>query len=157
MHKIMDYFCDQLEELENKVSREGKLSRTEVEDIKLMSKAWNELHDMEMAKEEEYSNAMGGYSRRGNYSRRMSYADGGGSYGDMSYADEGRGDFVRPDGSYRDGGSSYARGRGRYAKRDSMGRYSRANDEMQEELMKLMDKAPDEQTRSEIMKLMEKM
>ena len=157
MHKIMDYFCDQLEELENKVSREGKLSRTEVEDIKLMSKAWNELHDMEMAKEEEYSNAMGGYSRRGNYSRRMSYADGGGSYGDMSYADEGRGDFVRPDGSYRDGGSSYARGRGRYAKRDSMGRYSRANDEMQEELMKLMDKAPDEQTRSEIRKLMEKM
>lgn len=157
MHKIMDYFCDQLDEMESKVSREGKLSRTEVEDIKLMSKAWNELHDMEMAKEEEYSNAMGGYSRRGNYSRRMSYADGGGSYADMSYADEGRGDFVRPDGSYRDGGSSYARGRGRYAKRDSMGRYSRANDEMQEELMKLMDKAPDEQTRSEIRKLMEKM
>ena len=26
------------------------------------------------------------------------------------------------------GGSSYARGRGRYAKRDSMGRYSRGND-----------------------------
>ena len=156
MHKIMDYFCDQLDEMESKVSREGKLSRTEVEDIKLMSKAWNELHDMEMAKEEEYSNAMGGYSRRGNYSRRMSYADGG-SYGDMSYADEGRGDFVRPDGSYRDGGSSYARGRGRYARRDSMGRYSRAEDEMTEGLMKLMDKAPDEQTRSEIRKLMEKM
>ena len=158
MHKIMDYFCDQLDEMENKVSREGKLSRTEVEDIKLMSKAWNELHDMEMAKEEEYSNAMGGYSRRGNYSRRMSYADGG-SYGDSSYTGDGSRDFVRPDGSYRyeTPEASYARGRGRNARRDSMGRYSRAEDELQEGLMKLMDKAPDEQTRSEIRRLMEKM
>jgi hypothetical protein len=52
---------------------------------------------------------------------------------------------------------SFARGRGRNARRDSMGRYSRAEDEIQEGLMKLMDKAPDEQTRNEIRRLMENM
>lgn len=40
---------------------------------------------------------------KGGYSERRTYYDGG---------------------SYDDGGSSYARGRGRYAKRDSRGRYS---------------------------------
>ena len=158
MHKLMEFVCDELEELERKAAKDGKLSRTDLEDVKNLTEVKKNILKIEMLSDEsEYSNAMGGYSRRGNYSRRMSYADGGGSYGDMSYADDGMGDFVRPDGSYRDGGMSYARGRGRYAKRDSMGRYSRANDEMQEELMKLMDKAPDEQTRSEIRKLMEKM
>ena len=157
MHKIMEFVCDELEEMERKVAKDGKLSRTDLEDVMKLTKVKKNLLESEMLSEEsEYSNAMGGYSRRGNYSRRMSYADGG-SYGDMSYADEGRNDFVRPDGSYRDGSSSYARGRGRYARRDSMGRYSRAEDEMTEGLMKLMDKAPDEQTRSEIRKLMEKM
>ena len=147
MHKIMDYFCDQLEELENKVSREGKLSRTEVEDVKLMGKAWNELHEMEMAKEEEYSNAMnGGYSRRGGYAMRGSYADGR-SYMDGSYADGGYssdGNYVRPDGSYRREivDSSYARGRGAGAKRDSMGRYSSeggVDEKTKEELRKLIE------------------
>ena len=157
MHKIMEFVCDELEEMERKVAKDGKLSRTDLDDVMKLTKVKKNLLESEMLSEEsEYSNAMGGYSRRGNYSRRMSYADGG-SYGDMSYADEGRNDFVRPDGSYRDGGGSYARGRGRYARRDSMGRYSRAEDEMTEGLMKLMDKAPDEQTRNEIRKLMEKM
>lgn len=66
----------------------------------------------------------------------------GGSYGDMSYADEGRMDFVRPDGSYRDGGMSYARGRGAGAKRDSMGRYSSegVDEHTKEELRKLIEK-----------------
>ena len=153
LYRLKENLVKELEEL-------GKqdLSKSSLETVdKLAHAAKNVAKVIEACEEEEYSNAMGGYSRRGNYSRRMSYADGGGSYGDMSYADEGRSDFVRPDGSYRDGGSSYARGRGRYARRDSMGRYSRAEDEMAEGLMKLMDKAPDEQTRSEIRKLMEKM
>lgn len=55
-------------------------------------------------------------------------------------------------------GMSYARGRGRYAKRDSMGRYSsergysyaEAKEDMVAELKELAKKAPDEKTRSEI-------
>lgn len=67
-------------------------------------------------------------------------------------------DYVRPDGSYRDAGSyrdgeSYARGRG--ARRDAMGRYSRAD--MSDEIMKLMDKAPDEHTKEELRRIMDRL
>lgn len=50
------------------------------------------------------------------------------------------------DYSYDDGRipmMSYARGRGRGAKRDSMGRYSSAGDGMVSELKELMHEAPD--------------
>lgn len=60
------------------------------------------------------------------------------------YYDDGR--------SYR-GGNSYARGRN--AKRDSMGRYSR--DGMADKLRELMEDAPDEHTRHEIQRLADKM
>lgn len=74
------------------------------------------------------------------YSSRRSYDDGidGGSY--------------RRGGSYRYDGMSYARGRGRNARRDSMGRYSsygysRAEngmDEIVEELRGMMDSLPED-------------
>ena len=56
---------------------------------------------------------------------------------------------------------SYARGRGRNAKRDSMGRYSSeggysyGNDEMIEQLESLMDEAPD-QVKKDIQRLISK-
>ena len=76
----------------------------------------------------------------------------GRSYNDGSYAgmnNEGR-------RSYRsyDQGRSYARGRN--ARRDSMGRYSRDNDEMIMELRELMEDAPDEETRMEFQKFIQK-
>jgi len=73
-------------------------------------------------------------------------------------------------GSYDDG-MSYARGR-RNAKRDSMGRYSRepyrdgrsyrgysrdGKDEYREQLMDMMDTAPDEQTRQSIQRMIDQM
>lgn len=51
-------------------------------------------------------------------------------------------------GSYM-GGRSYARGRGRYARRDDMGRYSREADR----LRSMMADAPDERTRQEMQSL----
>jgi hypothetical protein len=47
------------------------------------------------------------------------------------------------DGSY-DEGSSYRRGRGRYARRDSMGRYAAEGPELAMELKELMQDAPEE-------------
>ena len=87
------------------------------------------------------------------------------SYGGNSYRGEygGRGGRSYRGGSYDMGGDrSYARGRGRYAKRDSMGRYSsadysRASDEIVSQLEDMMDTAKDDRTRSEIQKLIEKM
>ena len=91
--------------------------------------------------------------------------DDGGSYGDGSY----RRGYSRDGGSYRgsyDGGS-YARGRGRYANRDAMGRYSSRgysrddgysrDGSMVDELRELMNDAPDEQTRQEMQRLIQKM
>ena len=61
------------------------------------------------------------------------------------------------DGSMRGGSyDRYSRGRGRGARRDSMGRYSSNSDMMLEQLQELMQDAPDERSRQEIQKLVTK-
>lgn len=59
----------------------------------------------------------------------------------------------------RDGGSSYARGRGSRARRDSMGRYSRADakEDFIEEVEELIEKAPDEHTRKKFERFLAEM
>lgn len=137
MHKLIEYICGELEELERKSEKEG-LSMAEVQyGDTLAHFKKNLLKGEEMMGEDEYSMAGGG-----------------------SYARGGRGDQYRPmrGGSYR----SYARGRGNNARRDSMGRYSRedgysmASEEMVEELHELMQDAPDEQTRKEFKKFIQR-
>lgn len=60
------------------------------------------------------------------------------------------------------GGGSYARGRGRNARRDSMGRYSREGgysygaEDMVQELRELMQDAPDDRTRQEFERFIQK-
>lgn len=85
------------------------------------------------------------YSRDSRSYRGRSYDDG--SYDDVAYDD-----------MSNDGGS-YARGR--YAKRDRMGRYARdgysRHANMMEELKSLMQDAPDERTRKELERLVNKM
>lgn len=134
------------------VARNGKFrSRDEIDSVyKLMDIVKDAYCIMDM--EPGY----GGYSERGD-----SYDDGrsmrGGSY---------RGSYVYDDGSY-------ARGRGRNAKRDSMGRYARdggyrsyayrgySRDEAKEDYMgqlrELMESAPDEQTRNEMKRMVDQM
>lgn len=130
MHKLIEYICDELEEIERKAGKGGKLSMQELQYVDTLAHAKkNLLKSEEMAQES--------YSMRG-YSRRMSGAEGGsyeGSYDeDGSYVDGSY--YVRPDGSY-------ARGRGPGARRDSMGRYS--------------SEGVDEHTKKEFIKLIEKM
>lgn len=76
-----------------------------------------------------------------------------GRYWDGRYYRDGAPDM---DGvSNREGGSSYARGRGSNAKRDSMGRYSSrrgysrddAREDFLEDVEELLEKAPDEHTK----------
>ena len=69
--------------------------------------------------------------------------------------------FYPSDGmSYRRGGS-YARGRGRNARRDSMGRYSSEGysrtGELADQVRELMREAPDESTRQEMERLASKL
>lgn len=97
MHKLIEYICDELEELERKADKDGKLSMAEVQYMDTLAHAKkNILKSEEMMEDGEYSMAM----------------DGGSSY---RYGSSMAG---------RGFNQSRARGRGRNAKRDSMGRYS---------------------------------
>ena len=89
----------------------------------------------------------------------------GASYGYGSYEGSYRGGRSNR-GSYNNG-NSYARGRGRNAKRDSMGRYSSTggsyndgysrNADIAAELREMMMDAPDEQTRMEYQRVISKL
>lgn len=150
MHKLMEYICGELEELERKADKEGKLSMAEIEYAdKLAHIKKSLLSAEEMWDDSEYSEASsyrGSYAgRESGQSRRGSSRRGGSSY---------RG------GSSRRGGSSYDGSyEGSYARRrDSMGRYSRdGSTEMVEDLRELMQEAPDQQTRQEFQRLIEKL
>ena len=74
-------------------------------------------------------------------------------YSNMYYGED-DGSYTR--GDNRGENRSYARGRGRNARRDSMGRYSRANDDMIEKLRMMMQEAPDERTRQEFQRFITK-
>ena len=130
MHKIYEYLCDELKDLEKKAESGQGLSMAELEYLDKLTETKKNLLKIEMLEEDsEYSNAMdGGF-----------YARGGRSY---------RG--------------SYARGRGRNAKRDSMGRYSnegysRAEDDFRMDLQELMQDAPNEQVRQKLQRIMSEM
>lgn len=134
MNELIEYCCDELDELKSKVKKGGKLSVAETEYMDTLAHAKKNLLKGEEMSEEGYSGMM--YPRY--------YGD------DRSYADD----------RSRNDGRSYARGRGRNARRDSMGRYSRgysmAADDMVEELRDLMEDAPDEKTRMEFEKFIRK-
>lgn len=137
MHKLIEYVCDELDELERKVDKGGKLSASEMQYLDTLAHTKkNLLKAEEMSEDMEYSGAMIG---------RRVYNDG------MSY---------NMDGSYARGGRSYARGRGRNAKRDSMGRYASdgysRNEEMIAELHELMNDAQDERTKQEFQRFIQK-
>ena len=130
MHKLLELKEMLMEQLEQYSSKELSVGTLDVVD-KLAHAIKNLDKIIESYEEEEYSNRGGSYEDGGR----------GGNRGGMSYRyDEGR---------------SYARGRGRNARRDSMGRYSRergysrAGEEMVMELRELMEDAPDDKTRQE--------
>lgn len=75
------------------------------------------------------------------------------AYEGGSYARGGRGSYAR---GGRGGGRGYSREGMSYARRDSMGRYSRDGG-MVEELRELMNDAPDEKTRMEFERFIRKM
>lgn len=127
MHKLIEYVCDELEELERKADKDGKLSMAEVQYADVLAHLKKDILTADaMWEESEYSEE-----------------SGRGGMGGSSYA--------RGGSSYR--GSSYARGRRSNARRDSMGRYSsergysRAEDDMDsmiEELRGMMNELPEE-------------
>ena len=102
MHDLKDLLCAELEDYAEKGKKSGKMSMT---DFQLIDTVLNSVKNI--YKIDKYKEEMDGYSEDGTYMGE------GRIYG-TSY----------DDGMHRESGYSYARGR-RYARRDSMGRYSR--------------------------------
>ena len=128
MHKLeelKEMLCEELEEY-------GTKDKLDMGGLEIVDKLAHAIKNIDKIMDSEYSER-GSY--RGSYGYEGNYR---GSYGD---------------GSYRD----YAerRGRGRNARRDSMGRYASAD--MRQELERLMDDAPDEATRMKLERFMQSM
>ena len=102
MHDLKDLLCAELKDYAEKGKRSGELSKADVEVIDTVLNSVKNIYKIDKYKEETE-----GYSEDGHYMGE------GRIYG-TSYES----------GYSERGGSSYARGRGRYARRDSMGRYS---------------------------------
>lgn len=139
MHKIIDFICDEIDELERKVEKGGKLTSSELEYLDTLAHTKKNLLTADaMMESDDYSNAGASYERDGY----------GGSYARTRGAD-GR---FKADGRSRRGGYSREGGYSRDGySRDGM-MYSRGAD-MVDELHDLMDKAPNDQTRKEIERL----
>jgi hypothetical protein len=156
LYELCETIKEEIGEANEKIKKAGgKLSGSDVEYIDKLTHSLKSIKAvmamMEDEGDDEYSGASyarggrGGRSYRGGSYRGSSYDDG------MMTGGEG--------GSYaRDG-----RGRGSNARRDSMGRYSSRMDgysrhgDVVESLREVMEEAPDDRTRMEIQRLIEKM
>ena len=102
MHDLKDLLCAELEDYAEKGKKSGKMSMGDLESIYKLTDTVKNILKIDMLEDES------GYSE------------------DSAYMGEGRiSGTSYDDGMRRGAGYSYARVRGRYAKRDSMGRYSR--------------------------------
>lgn len=134
MHKLYEYVCDELKDLEKKAEK-GNLSMQEVQYADTLAHLKKNLMKADEMMEDEF----GEYSMA--YYPMTSYAEEGG----------GRGGYSR-----RMGGRSYAQ------RRDSMGRYSRrgysmAGEDFRKDLEELIEDAPSEHIRQKMRDLMREM
>lgn len=155
MHKLIEYICDELEQLERKAEKEGKLSMSEIQYMDILAHAKkNILTGEAMMESEEYSmeRGMSNARGRGRNARRDSmgrYSNRGGSYEAGSY----EGGSYDYDESY-DGRSMARGGRGgnRGGGRSNARGYSRDSEELVETLRELERDTQDEETRRMIHK-----
>ena len=127
MHKLIDYICDEMEDLERKVEKGGKLSMQEIQYMDTLAHAKKNILTADAMEEADYSND---YSGRDYAGRDYSTAP-----------NRGRGSRARRDSM------------GRYAS-DEMGGYSRGKMDLKEDLRELERNASDDETRRMIQRWM---
>lgn len=136
MHKIKEMLMKELYEYEDKAKKaSGKLSAGDLETIHKLTDTVKNIDKIEMLEDGE------------GYSGDTDFMGEGRMYG-TSY----RSNDYMYNSNGGQGGSSYARGRGRNARRDSRGRYSRdgAKESLIEKLEEAMDEAESDQDREKI-------
>lgn len=153
MHKLLEFICDELEEIERKAEKQGKLSTQEIQYMDTLLHAKKNLLTAEAMMEEEDGmsgargrgrnarrDSMGRYSSRGGSNRSYDGSYEGGSYGG-SYEDSYEGGSMARGGN-RGGGGRSSRG---YSSRDG-------GEELVQQLKELEMNAQDEETRRMIQK-----
>ncbi len=149
--QIRDMLCDELEEI-------AKKKELTTNSLDVIYKGIDILKDIKSIETMEMEYPSEGYSRDG-YSQEGGYSQN--YWGRMPI-------YAYDDGMSMAGGSSYARGRGSNARRDSMGRYSsdgRSYDysrdgysgDTKEELQRLMNNAQNDREREAIRKALDSM
>lgn len=143
LYALKEMLCKELKNY----GKKGELTAGSLDVIDKLTHALKNLNKViEKIEEEQYSGRSYDGSYRGSYAYENGSMSNGGSYARSM-----------DDGSY----GSYARGRGSGARRDSMGRYASAgysrNNDLVMELRELMQDAPDERTRMELEKFINKM
>lgn len=138
IYELKDMLCEELEEY-------GKKDKLDVGGLEIVDKLAHTIKNLDKIIE---SYEEDGYSGEGYYEGSYDGTLEGGKYAR-------RGRYSR-EGGMRGGSYAMERGRGRNAKRDSMGRYSRDNKMMVHELRELMEDAPDERIKMEMQKLIQK-
>ncbi len=116
MEDLKDLLCAELEDYAEKGKKSGKMSMGDLDSIHKLTDTVKNILKIDMLEGET------GYSEDG------AYMGEGRIYG-----------TTYDDGMRRGAGYSYARGRGRYAKRDSMGRYSRDDGYMRRDVRGMRD------------------
>ena len=116
MHDLKDLLCAELEDYAENGKKSGKMSMGDLDSIHKLTDTVKNILKIDMLESES------GYSEDG------AYMGEGRIYG-----------TTYDDGMRRGVGYSYARGRGRYAKRDSMGRYSRDDGYMRRDVRGMRD------------------
>ena len=134
MHDLKDLLCAELEDYAEKGKKSGKMSMGDLESIHKLTDTVKNILKIDLMESDE------GYSEDGHYMGE------GRIYG-TSY----------DDGMRRGVGYSYARGRGRYAKRDSMGRYSRDDGYMRRDVRNMRDGYSREEGKAYMMEQLEDM
>ena len=139
LHELCETLSSELSDINNKIREAGgKMSAGDLEVVDKLTHSIKSIKSTIAMMEEEQ-----GYS--GYYP--WSYADGRGSYRGGSYAEG---------GSNRGRGGSYARGRS-YARRGYSGERGYSRNDLVDRMREMMEDAPDERTRQEMMRMIDKM
>ena len=133
LHELKNLLCKELEEY-------GDKNKLDVGALEIVDKLAHAIKNIDRVIEYNYLNDDASYEYRG----RDTYSEGYGNMDDAIYA--------MNTNSYARG---RGRGRGRNAKRDSMGRYSRAEDDVIEDLKEVLNNVRDGQTRKEIERIVD--
>lgn len=147
MHKLIEFICDELDDLERKAEKGGKLSMTEVQYMDTLAHAKKNLLKSEEMMDSGYS--MDGYSRN-RYSRDGGYSEA-----------RGRGRNARRDSMGRYSRDRYSRdrySRDGYSTDDySMDDGYSMEGDFESELAQLMKDAPNDQIKQKLQTIMTEM